>query len=87
MMRRFVKLVAWLVVIDIGLGVIYDGQMVGGTWRACAAVAQHPTRQAAGACGELAQTSITQGIPWISREIVREARIIWQNSREGKNTI
>jgi len=87
MLRRFVRVAVWLAIVDIALGVVYDGQRVGGTWRSCAAVTQHVSSASAAACEELAKASVTQGIPWVSREIVREARIIWQNSRAGKNTI
>lgn len=87
MIRRLLSLVVWLVVVDVACGVVYDGRMVSGEWRTCIAAPQHPTKYAAGACGELAKAGVTQGIPWASQAIVNEARVVWRNSREGKNTI
>lgn len=87
MIRRAARLVLWLTLADVALGVVYNGGLVGGTWRTCTAVAQHPTRQAATACGGLAKASVTQGLPWVSHEIVGEAQIIWHNARQGRNSL
>ena len=87
MIRRAARLVLWLALADVALGVVYDGVMVGVTWRECVAAAQHPTHQAANACGELAKASVTQGLPWVSREIVREAPVVWKNAEQGRNTL
>jgi hypothetical protein len=50
-------------------------------------LAQHPTRGAAGVCGRAVASIWQTDLAAASWAIVREARLVWFNSRHGVNTV
>lgn len=87
MLGKALRLLALLVALDIAAGAVIDAQLVARPWTACVALAQTPTGGRVQACGAALRSIWAVDLPAASWAVVREARVVWANSRKGVNTI